>query len=102
MIQREFPALFVGNKTITDFLLDVMSNCITRWYPRGIQILVSTYVLGQDLPTIRVFGGGGGFLQSKLKKKLKSAKKILNFNFGDGGWGYSAVKTEKLKVPRKA
>ena len=35
MIQREFPALFVGNKTITDFLLDVMSNCSNEMVSAG-------------------------------------------------------------------
>ena len=35
MIQREFPALFVGNKTITNFLLDVMSNCSNEMVSAG-------------------------------------------------------------------
>ena len=54
-----------------------LCNYGTRWYPRGIQKLVSTYKLPD-------FHGGGGV-------KTQSAKSWPNFNCGGGGgevnWG---------------
>ena len=71
----------------------------TRWYPWGIQRLVSTYSNRhwdkgggggsgsqnskcQDLPKFQFSGGGG-----VLEVKSQSAKICLNFNFFGGGGG---------------
>ena len=83
----------------------------TRWYPWGIQRLVSAYSNRQnpkcqDLPKFQFSGGG------HCQVKTQSAKICLNFNgggrilssqnskclnFNFGGWGSAK---SKLKVPR--
>ena len=70
-------------------------QCVTRWYPCGIQRLVSTYsnchwrghsVLEVKSQRTKIclnfnFGGGG----SLLELKSESAKICLTFNFREGG-----------------
>ena len=51
-------------------------NCRTRWYPRGIQELVSTY----ELPETLVRGGG-----YSRPTQTHSAKICPNFHFRGGG-----------------
>ena len=67
----------------------------TRWYPRGIQILVSTYDLPDSGPRV----GGGGYSGVKTEN-TQSVKKCLNFNFRRGVTLESKLK--KLKMPRNA
>ena len=86
-----------------DFIYTTRENIITRWYPWGIQRLVSTYsyhhvmergwggfggmgVLEsqnpkcQDLPKFQL-GGGGGDLESQNPK----CQDLPKFQWGEGG-----------------
>ena len=82
--------IFVPNlsKRATDTGTYEMITIETRWYPREIQILVSTYVLGQDLPKF-IFScvcvGGGGYSGQVKTEKSQSVKICLNFNWQGGG-----------------
>ena len=74
-----------------------ISRCtiyVTRWYPRGIQKLVSTY----DLPDSGPMGGGGkvgaGRYSGVRTENIQSAKICLNFNFLGGG-GLSDLKFQR-------
>ena len=60
-----------------------LTNIVTRWYPRGIQKLVSTYDLLDSGPT------RGREYSGVKTENTQSAKICLNFNFreGDGGGG---------------
>ena len=59
----------------------------TRRYPRGIQILVSTYLLGAQ------FAGGVVFWASQNSKVIKY-QDLPKFQFGGGGYS-PQVKSEK-------
>ena len=85
----------------------------TRWYPCGIQILVSTYVFCgsqnskfykcQDMPKFELLGGGVGWgdspevkTQNLLSAKCQDLPKIqLNFLLGGGG---GILPKSKLKI----
>ena len=80
--------IFVPNlsKRATDTGTYKIITIETRWYPREIQILVSTYVLGQDLPKF-IFScvcWGRGYSGQVKTEKSQSAKICLNFNWGEG------------------
>ena len=106
--------------------ITLTSNEQTRWYPLGIQKLVSTYDLPDYRPEFQFSGAGGILGKSKLKKYSKcqdlpkfqfggysgqvktentqSATICLNFNFQGGGGRYTLGKSKLkiLKVPRSA
>ena len=66
---------------------------VTRWYPWGIQKLVSTYVQGQH----RIFGGGGGVFYRSQNSKTSKLHDLPKFECSGWGGGYSMeVKTQKL------
>ena len=65
----------------------ICATLTTRWCPWGIQILVSTCVLGQDLPKFIFSLWGGGYSGQVKSEKSWSAKICLNFNFRGGGGG---------------
>ena len=77
----------------------------TRWYPWGIQKLVSTYSLKtentqcQDLPKFQFGEGEAGYSGQVKTEYTQSAKICLNFNFWEGV-GLSCLKFQRRALWR--
>ena len=83
-------------RLLQDSLHSVVWHSSTRWYPRGIQKLVSTYDLPDSGPTGKCQDGGG--FSGVRTENTQSAKNYLNFNLRGGGG--CVVWTENTQIAK--